>query len=162
LLFVCSQLPYGSDHLGNWLFTTVPSTVFKEFARGVHSALWITFVLTPHVIFLPLSVWLWRPADGFLFILYSLVAASLYLAVLIRFVNGVPFCRQVTTRNAAVQSLGLVLILIAAFAAILQWRVLFQSHFLVSIFTPAAAIVAVLLTKMSLGTLDVAMRHSIG
>ena len=164
LLFVaCMALAHGSDYKGSWIFLTVPGSTFRGFVRGVWALLWTAVILIPNLIALGFLVWNWGPADALLFIAFSLAIASVYLALELRLVEGVPFGKPVDT------SRGMVLIpimmaggLVIAIMVVLQHYLLFHSRPLVLAATLLAAAAAWFLTRASLGTFEVAIRYYLG
>ena len=164
LLFVaCMALAHGSDYKGSWIFLTVPGSTFRGFVRGVWALLWTAVILIPNVMVLAFLAWYWGPADALLFIAFSLAIASVYLALELRLVEGVPFGKPVDT------SRGMVLIpimmaggLVIAIMVVLQHYLLFHSRPLVLAATLLAAAAAWFLTRASLGTFEVAIRYYLG
>jgi hypothetical protein len=164
LLFVmCTALAHGSDYKGSWVFLTVPGGTFRGFVRGVWALLWIAVILIPNLIVLGFLAWYWGPADALLFIAFSLAIASLYLALELRLVEGVPFGKPVDT------SRGMILVplmmgggMVIAIMVALQHYLLFHSRPLVLAATILAAATAWFLTRASLDTFEVSIRYHLG
>ena len=74
-----SILPFTDRYRAGWLFLTVPSDVYRGFARGLFWAMWIAFVGIPAVTLLLVGAWKWGARDGLLFAAYSLAVTSSYL-----------------------------------------------------------------------------------
>jgi len=163
LFFVCTVLAHGSDYKATWIFLTVGGSTFRGFVRGVHALLWVAVVLIPHLIMLAFLAWNWGPADALLFIAFSLAIASVYLALELRLVEGVPFGKPVET------SQGMVLLplmmgggLVIAIVVAIQHFLLFHSRPLVLAVTLLAAAAAYFLTRGSLHTFEVSIRYHLG
>jgi hypothetical protein len=164
LLFVaCTALAHGSDYKGSWIFLTVPGSTFRGFVRGVWALLWTAAILIPNLIALGFLVWNWGLADALLFIAFSFAIASVYLALELRLVEGVPFGKPVAT------SQGMVLLplmmaggMVIAIMVALQHFLLFHSRPLVLAATLLAAAAAWFLTRASLDTFEVSIRYHLG
>ena len=163
LLFVCTLMRFGNDYKGVWVFVSVPSGALDGFARGVHALLWLDGILIPNLIALPVLAWRWGIGHATLFIVYSIAATSVYLALELRLIENVPFSKQMDT---AIQSLTLPLLLgfglAAGIAVAVQYFLIFRSPVIVAISTVVLGIAAWFGTKASLGTLAVAMRYHLG
>ena len=163
LFFVCTILAHGSDYKGAWIFLTVPVSTFHGFVRGVHALLWTAVILIPNLIVLPFLAWNWGPADALLFIAFSLAIASVYLALELRLVEGVPFGRPVdTSRGAVLMPLMMGGGLVIAMVVALQHFLLFHSRPLVLAVTLLAAGAVYFLTRSSLDTFEVSIRYHLG
>ena len=88
---VCNVLAFGVDYKGVWVFQVAPDGSFSGFARGVHATLFAVLALIPHLIFLPITIWLWGPAVAAAFIAYSATVSALYLSLTLRLIDGIPF-----------------------------------------------------------------------
>jgi hypothetical protein len=163
LFFICVFLPYGSDYKGAWIFLLVPARAFGRFARGVHALLWIEVIVIPHLILLPFLAWLWGIWHAGLFLAYSLAAASVYLAVELRLIDGAPFSKQVdTTRGAILLPLMMIGGAAIAAAVALQYFLVFRSPAVVMISAAIVGIAAYFLTRSSLGAFEVSIRYNLG
>jgi hypothetical protein len=163
LFFVCTFLAHGSDYKAGWVFLTVPGSTFRGFVRGVHALLWVAVILVPHLIVLGFLAWNWGPADALLFIAFSLAIASLYLALELRLVEGVPFGKPVATQQ------GMVLLplmmgggMVIAIMVAVQHFLLFHSRPLVLAVTLLAAAAAYFLARGSLHIFEVSIRYHLG
>jgi hypothetical protein len=158
LLLVCTFLPYSSDHKGAWLFLLAPAGALGGFARGVHALLWITILAVPHAVLLVVLAWLWGFAQAALFIAYSLAVASVYLALELRLIEGVPFARAPNPQSGAmllpVFMIGGVAM---AIAVGLQYFLIFRSYAAVAGSTALVAAGAYLLTRGALSTFETAI-----
>jgi len=163
LFFICSFLPYGSDFKAAWAFLLAPAAAFPRFARGIHAALFIQMVVIPHAIMLLLFTWSWGLWRAALFIAYSVAISSLYLAVELRLINGVPFCQQVDPRRGAML-LPLMFVggVVMAIAVGLQYFFVFRSPATVAAVTAVAGVAAYFVTRPSLDALAGSMRYSLG
>ena len=86
MALVCNFLEFGVDYKGVWIFQIAPDGSFSAFARGVHAALLVVFVLIPHLIWIPISIWSWGPAVTAAFIAYSAAVSALYLSLTLRLI----------------------------------------------------------------------------
>jgi len=163
LFFVCSILAYGADYRGAWIFLLAPAQAFGPFARGVHALLWISLVGVPHAIVLPLLVWRWGAPHAALFVAYSGAAASLYLALELRLIEGAPFSKQVDpSRGAMLMPLMILGGLAMAAAVELQYFLVFRSTAIVAAATLVVGVAAYLLTKRSLRAFEESIRFHLG
>jgi hypothetical protein len=163
LFVVCTALAHGSDYKGCWVFLTVPGGTFRGFVRGVWALLWTTAILIPNLIVLGFLAWYWGPADALLFVAFSLAIASVYLALELRLVEGVPFGKPVDT------SQGMVLLplmmgggMVIAIMVALQHYLLFHSRPLVLAATLLTTAATWYLTRVSLDTFEVSIRYHLG
>jgi hypothetical protein len=162
LAFVCGFLSFGADYKGIWVFLLAPADSIARFARGVWALLWIAAIAVPHLVLLPLLLRTWGPVHGALFTAYSLAAASVYLALEMRLVEHVPFSTQMDPARSAVTLPILMLGAVAMAVAVgLQW-LLFLSTPAVAVATVALYGAAWLLTRNSLESAALSMRHNLG
>jgi hypothetical protein len=159
LLFICSLLPYGNDYKGGWLFLTVPASSFSGFARGVWATLWLRVVAIPHIIMLIALAPIWGMVDCSLFVAYSAAVASIYLSLVLRMVENVPFTRQPdASRGTALLPILLMGGAAAGIVVAAQFFLVFRSVWIVLAVTVAAAAGAWLLTRSSLTAFAESMR----
>jgi len=159
LLFICSLLPYGNDYRGSWLFLTVPASSFAGFARGVWATLWLRVVAVPHIIMLAALAPIWGIVDSSLFVAYSAAVASIYLSLVLRIVENVPFTQQPdASRGATLLPILLMGGAVAAIVVAAQFFLVFRSAWIVLTVTIAAAGGAWLLTRSSLTAFAESMR----
>jgi hypothetical protein len=163
LFMICSILAYGSDYKGAWIFLLAPTGIFRGFARGVYALLWIEAVIIPHLLlFLPL-VWFWGILHAGLFTAYSMAAASTYLALELRSIEGLPFTKQMEpTRGLVMLPLMLLGGLVVAAAVGVQYFVLFRSPTAVLIAAGSLSAAAVFLTRSSLSAFESSIRYHLG
>ena len=163
LALICSLLVYSNDYRGAWIFLNAPARAFAGYARGVHALFWLWFVALPHALLLAVTVWLWGPLDALLFTLFSAAAASLYLALDLLLIDGLPFTRpaesQSTSMTFLLMSVGG---LVVALAVALQYYFLFHSRLAVLAATLAAALLALWLPRRSLASFTATMRFRVG
>lgn len=163
IFFLCTLLPYGSDYKGAWLFLTAPSRAFRGFAGGIYAALLIPLVILPHILVLAILPWAWGMWHAALFVAYSAAASCVYLAVEIRLIDTVPFCKQpVATSNATMLPLMIAGGICMAIAVGLQYLLVFISPAITLAATASVLVLAYFLTRASLGTLESSMRYSLG
>jgi len=163
LFTMASVLVYGSDFKGAWVFQLAPSRAFDGFARGVHGVLWFAVIAVPHVVLASVLFWFWNAAHAAAFLAFSVAVASLYLGMVLRLVEGIPFSQQpVTSRGVYLFGIMIVGGVCMALAVGIQHFVLFRS---VTAVMAAAVIVgaaAVLVTRSSLSAFAVTMRYHLG
>ncbi len=158
---VCNNLEFGVDYKAVWIFQIAPDGYFSRFARGVHAALLVVFVLIPHLIWLPISIWSWGPAVAAGFIAYSAAVSALYLSVALRLVDGIPFGIKFDLnrrlRKLARAGLG-VFVMVTALG--LQY-VLFRSGVAVAAATLLVGGAAYYMTRRSLISYEASIRHNL-
>jgi len=155
LFVICPLLVYGTDFKGTWLFLLAPAGAFRGFTRGLYAFLWLRLVVTPHLVVLALTIWAWGPAQGFLYSAYSLAAASVYLGMEIRLIQGVPFSRQPQpTRQNFLLPLMLLGGIVMAIAVAVQYFLIFRSMLAVAAATVVFGAAAWLITRHSLATVE--------
>ncbi|HKW96482.1 MAG TPA: hypothetical protein VJN43_02065 [Bryobacteraceae bacterium] len=163
LFFICVFLPYGNDYKGAWIFLLAPARAFAGFARGIYALLWIEVVVIPHLILLPFLAWFWGVWHAGLSLAYSLAAASVYLALELRLIDGAPFSKQAdTTRGAILLPLMMIGGAATAAAVALQYFLVFRSPAIVMITTAVVGAVAYFLTRSSLGAFETSIRYHLG
>ena len=161
LSILCLTLPYGNDYKGVWLFLLASNRALARFARGVHGSLWLAFIAVPHALLLLLFAWRWGVADAIPFTLYSVMVSTLYLAVALRSIHGVPFGKQARpqqTQGGQMMARMLVFMIVALVSVGLQY-LLYRSVAAVWIATGVIAIVAMFVTRKSLHALHAAMLY---
>jgi hypothetical protein len=160
---VCSVLTYGSDYKGSWLFLTVPGVTFRGFVRGVHAFLALAIIGIPNAVLYVVLIRQWGMRDASLFISYSLAVTSLYLALSLRIVDGLPFGQPVdASRNAVLLPIMIGGGFLMAIVVAIQHYLLFHSRPLVAAITILLATAAGFLTRISLHTLEVNIRYRLG
>ena len=158
-IFLISQfLAYGNDFKAvAWFFTT-PDSSFRPFAAGIHAALWILLAAVPNLLALPVFVWFWPVRDAALFVVFSMAAASFYLAVGLRFIAGVPFGKKALP-SASVVGFGLMMVFfMAAGVAVGIQYLLFRSTVTVALVTLIVGAGARILTPAVLDDFAVRIR----
>jgi len=162
---ICLLAAFGTDYRGVWLFQLVSKSGLSRFARGVHAAFWMTLVIAPHALLLPVFAWLWGASDAASFALYSATVTTMYLAAGLRRIHGVPFGKQVNPVRPAAASLGIVGLAAFAITALIAvgiQYVVFRSRLLVHATTLLAGLAAFLWTRSSLGAFELQVRHHLG
>lgn len=163
LFTVCLALPYGSDHKGSWIFLSAPAAAFEPFSRGVFGLLWLVFVAIPHLALLPLLAWFWGAPDALLFLAYSVAAASAYLGMELRLIDGVPFTQPPDPSQGARQMLlSIVGMFVLVIAVVVQYFVIFRSRLIVAVAAVVIAVAAWIATRSSLRALERTMRFHLG
>ena len=161
MVLVCNNLEFGVDYKAVWIFQIAPDGYFSRFARGVHAALLVVFVLIPHLIWLPISIWLWGPAVATAFIAYSAAVSALYLSVTLRLIDGIPFGMKFDQnrplRKLARMTLGGIVVPIILG---LQY-VVFWSGVAVVAATLLVGGAAYYLTRRSLISFEASIRHNL-
>jgi hypothetical protein len=163
LFFVCSFLPYGNDFKGAWAFLLAPAEAFGRFAQGVYAALWLQMIAIPHVVMLLLFAWPWGIWHAGLFVAYSLVISSVYLAAELRLIDGMPFSRSVDpTVVADLSPLMIFGGVTIAIAIGVQYFLVFRAPAIVAAVTVGAGVTAYLLGRGSVVALADSIRYSLG
>jgi hypothetical protein len=120
-------------------------------------------IVVPHVITLLLLAWPWGLWHAGLFVIYSAVVSSVYLALTLRLIDGAPFCKQVdATRGATLLPLIVLGGLAGALAVGLQYYFVFRSPATVVTVTVVVGVTAYFLTLSSLSALQGSIRYSLG
>jgi hypothetical protein len=162
LAMACGFLPFGNDYKGVWIFLAIPSKAFDRFASGVFAVLWLDFILIPHLVAAPFEIWYWGLRHALLFALWSIAAASVYLGLELRLIDGIPFTKQM---QGARQSFALPMLLAAgmaiAIAVALQYFVIFRSEAAVGITMVVLGAGALIVIRSSLDTIATGMRYQL-
>ena len=154
VLITCLCLAYGNDYKGIWSFSIVPDSSLRPFVRGIHAALWLMLVVVPNVFFLVVLAWSWGVRDAVLFIAYSTAVASLYLAVGLRLIDGVPFGKQRPPERGVVTLEMMFGYLIVISIAIGIQYVFFRSAVAVAALTVVVGMGTYFLTRASLARFE--------
>jgi hypothetical protein len=162
LFGLCMFLQYGTDYKGVWLFLCVSDSALPRVARGVHASLWLTLVIVPHLALLILFTWRWMLSEGLLFTAYSLAVTTIYLACGLRFIDGIPFGKQLNPGRGAGMQGGFIAFIIAAMVAVGIQYLLFRSLLTVVVATVLAGGAAYVVTQRSLKHFENAMRYNLG
>jgi hypothetical protein len=163
LFLIAVSIVYGGDHKGSWVFLLAPSGAFVGFARGVHALLWWSIIGVPHAILLLVLPWYWPLVHVLLFVAFSLAVASLYLGMVLRLIDGVPFSKQpVVSKNVYIMGIMMAGLLAIAVAVAFQYMLVFRSMLVVAIVTAGIATTALLVTRAALDAFTVAMRFNLG
>ncbi len=162
LFYICIFLTYGNDFKGAWVFQLAPARAFRGFARGIYAALWIPMVAVPHLLFLLLFPWFWGLWQAGLFVAYSAALCSVYLALSLRIVDGVPFSRQIDPKRGAA-AVPLMILGAAAIAIALgvQYFLVFRMPAITAAVTLSAAAAAYFLARSSVDALEASIRHDL-
>lgn len=163
LFFVCNILPYSSDYKGVWIFQLAPSRAIDGFASGAFALLWLDCLVIPHLILAVLLAGPWGLWHAWLFTAYSLAAASVYLGLELRLIDGAPFSRQMDPSRGA-SSLPVMMVggLGMAIVVGVQYALLFRSPALVAAATVGCATLAYFVVQRSIHAFAVAIRHNLG
>ncbi|HUJ20697.1 MAG TPA: hypothetical protein VLX58_04205 [Bryobacteraceae bacterium] len=164
LFLICMLLAYGSDYKGTWIFLLSPAGAFSRFVRGVYAALWLRIIVIPHLILLACLGWFWGMRSAGLFIAYSAAAASAYLGLELRLIDGVPFGKQADAARGSIVMMPLLMAggLAMAIAVAVQYFLLFHSHAIVAMATLAVSLGAYFATRSSLQAFEVSIRYNLG
>lgn len=124
--------------------------------------MWFAGVIIPNLILFAPLVWYWGLAHAGLFTSYSLAAGSIYLALELRLVEGLPFSRQFDPlRSAGMIPVMFLGAFIGALAVGIQY-LLFRSEAAVLIAIPVVSSAAYFLTRSSLKAFEASMRYNLG
>ena len=162
VFFICNMLPYGSDYKGAWIFLLAPSRAFHPFASGIYALLWLG-IAVPHAIILPWLIWSWGIWHAGLFVAYSVAVCSIYIALELRLIDGVPFTKQVdASRGAEMLPMMIAGSVVVALAVGLQYLLVFRSPAVVLLTAVASGAAAFFLTRSSVAALEVSIRYNLG
>jgi len=163
LLLICSVLSYGSDYKGAWIFQLAPSRTLVGFAGGTFGQLWIEFIVIPNLVLCALTAWRWGIFHSVLFLAYSIALGSVYLALELRLMEGIPFSTQVDPSRGAATLPALMICGAAASIVVgIQYFVLFRSPLIVASVTLALGVTAFFLARASIDNLATTMRYHLG
>ncbi|HTP89026.1 MAG TPA: hypothetical protein VMH28_24910 [Candidatus Acidoferrales bacterium] len=163
LFLVAISIIHGEDYKGAWVFLLAPASAFDAFARGVYGLLWFSIVGVPHAILLAVLAWFWPVSHVLLWLAYSLAVSSLYLGLVLRLIDGIPFSKQpVTSRGAYFMGIMIGGGLAIAAAVGLQYYLVFRSVMLAAGVTAVLWGLVWLVTRSSLEAFAVAMRFNLG
>ena len=105
----------------------------------------------------------WGWLDSSIFVAFSMATASLYLALEIRLIDGIPFGKQLQS-NRSFYMFGILFLfgISAGIMVALQYFLIFRSPWAVGIAACVIAAAACVAARGSLGIFETAMRHSLG
>ena len=158
IVMVGLTLSYGNDYKGAWWFLVVPMTSVLLFAKGVHARLFLLLVVAPNLVWLIACIWSWGVLDAVLFVAFSTVIASLYLAVGLRLIDGVPFGKQRDPSRRLVSVAAAIMFLTVVGIAIGIQYLLFLSTAAVAVAVLVGVVWAYFLTRMALADLGSSMQ----
>src|SRR5206468_707462 len=128
---------------------------------GIHASLWLTVVLLPHALLWGPFMLRWGISEASLFMLYSVAAVSVYLAIGLRLIDGIPFGKQPNPSRAAGMQFGMIVTLSLVGIAVAIQCLIFRSYIAVEILIPILWGGAYLLTRNSLRSFDLSIRHNL-
>lgn len=159
VFFTCLYLAYGNDYKAVWTFGIVPGSSFRPFARGIHGGLWLLLVLFPNLVCFLVLTWSWGVRDALWVIAYSTAVASLYLAVGLRLIDGIPFGKQTPpARQVVTLAMMMVYFVVLSVAIGIQYLV-FRSVVAVAAVTVLVGVGACLLTMATLADFESRIRQ---
>ena len=161
VLFTCLFLAYGNDYKAVWSFAIVPDSSFRPFARGIHGGLWLLLVAVPNFICFLVLTWSWGVTDALWVIAFSTAVASLYLAVGLRLIDGIPFGKQTPpARQVVTMAMMIVYFVVLSVAIVIQYLV-FRSVVAVAAVTIMVSVGAYFLTMATLADFESRIRQSL-
>jgi hypothetical protein len=161
LAFACNMISFTSEPQGASIFTTLPLKNLRPFARGVYLSLWTCFVGIPHLCLLGPCIWFWGLSHGALYIAYSAILVSCYLALASLFMQGFPFINPFKPYAAAEMQIPLIgASILAVVLGAIQWF-LFRNPSLVMAATAVLAVIAMIVTPLSLKNLEQKLQKSL-
>lgn len=161
VFFTCLYLAYGNDYKAVRTFGIVPGSSFRPFARGIHGGLWLLLVLFPNLACLIVLTWSWGVRDALWVIAFSTAVASLYLAVGLRLIDGVPFGKQTPpARQVVTLPMMMVYSLVLGVAIGIQYLV-FRSVVAVAAGTVLVSVGAYFLTLATLADFESRIRQNL-
>jgi len=160
-LLTCLYLAYGNDYKAVWSFATVPDSSFRPFARGIHGGLWLLLVAFPNFVCFLVLAWSWGVRDSLWVIAFSTAVASLYLAVGLRLIDGIPFGKQTPpARQVVTLAMTMIYFMVVGAAIGIQYLV-FRSVVAVAAVTIMVSVGAYFLTKATLADFESRVRQSL-
>lgn len=161
VFFSCLYLAYGNDHKAVWSFTIVPDSSFRPFVRGIHAGLWFFLVAVPHAFWLLVLAFSWGVRDALWVIAFSTAVASLYLAVGLRLIDGIPFGKQTPpARQVVTFAMTTIYLVVLSMAIGIQYLV-FRSVVAVAAVTIMVSVGACFLTMATLADFESRIRLSL-
>ena len=161
VFFSCLYLAYGNDYKAVWSFAIVPDTSFRSYVRGIHAGLWFLLVAVPHAFWLLVLTWSWGARDALWVIAFSTAVTSLYLAVGLRLIDGLPFGKQTPPAPQMLTMPMMMIYLLVVTAAIGIQYLVFRSVVVVAAVTIMASVGACFLTRATLGDFESRIRRSL-
>ena len=153
-----SALSFGNDYKGIWWFLVVPRTAFPQFAKGVYARLFLLLVIAPNLVLLVACVWRWGIPEAALFVAFSTVIASLYLAVGLHLVTGVPFGKQRDPSRQLISFFGVIIFFAAVGIGVGIQYLLFRAVAMVVVSVLVGGACAYFLTRMAIDNLGSRIR----
>ncbi len=125
---VCINLQTTAFNSASWIYLTAPLGSVRALARGVFGALWVSLVVLPHAcLLLFISIFVnWK--EAVLVTGFNLIVVSLYLAVAIRMISGLPFSSTANESRNMVNSIyiqicGLMAVVFPIVAQVNLWPI---------------------------------------
>ncbi len=157
----CLYLAYGNDYKAVWSFAIVPDTAFRPYVRGIHAGLWFLLVALPHAFWLLVLAWSWGVRDALWVIAFSTAVTSLYLAVGLRLIDGLPFGKQTPpARQVVTAAMTMIYLLVVSGAIGIQY-LMFRSVVAVAAVTIMASVGAYYLTMATLADFESRIRQNL-
>ena len=161
VFFTCLYLGYGNDYKAVWSFTIVPDSSFRPFVRGIHAGLCFLLVAVPNFFCLLVLAWSWGVRDALWVIAFSTTVASLYLAVGLRLIDGLPFGKQTPpARQVVTLAMTMIYFVVLSVAIGIQYLV-FRSVVAVAAVTIIVSVGACFLTRATLADFESRIRRSL-
>jgi ABC-2 type transport system permease protein len=124
LVFVCFMLSFTAEPKGASVFVTLPMKNLSPFAKGIYMSLWTYIVALPHLFLLGPCMWFWGLPHGALYILYSSLLVSFYLALAFLFFDGFPFVNPMKPASAMEMQIPMLAsMLLIAIIGVIQYLV---------------------------------------
>lgn len=161
VFFSCLFLAYGNDYKAAWWFSIVPGLSFRPFVRGIHGGLWVLLVAGPNLVCFLVLAWSWGVRDALWVIAFSTAVASLYLAVGLRLIDGIPFAKQTPPARQVVTLAMMVIYFVVLTIAIGIQYLVFRSVVAVAAVTIMVSVGAWFLTMATLADFESRIRQSL-
>ncbi len=141
ILAVSSMLiPYTAEPKGASVFINLPIGRLRPFVRGIYSSLWMPLVIAHLCLLIPCVVF-WGVIHAVLYIFFSTALVSVYAALALLFIDGLPFANAFKPSMAKAMPLVLLAAALPMFVfAAIQWIVFYNV-----LLVPAMAIALILL-----------------
>jgi len=129
----------------------------RPFVRGIYASFWMPTAIVHLCLLIPCIVF-WGVTHAVLYIFFSAALVSLYAALAVLFVDGLPFANAF--KPSMTKAMPLVFLAAALpmfFFAVIQWLV-FYNALLVLAMATALVLLACLIAHFSLGRLESKVR----
>jgi hypothetical protein len=157
LAVTCMLIPYTAEPKGASVFINLPIGRLRPFVRGIYSSFWMPLAIVHLCLLIP-CIGFWGVTHAVLYIFFSAALVSVYAALALLFIDGVPFANAF--KPSMTKAMPLVFLAAALpmfFFAVIQWLV-FYNTLLVLAMATALVLLACVIGHFSLGRLESKVR----